>query len=371
MPKNLKPEEISNLRKEVLESIAKNEKPNPKKQIKKTMQKTSKSKVIKQTTKNLKSSLQPINLNKPPMKLLPKPKSKHLIINIIVTILILAAIVFGYFYFFKNGQLQTLTSKVTDTAITINDTKISRTQYDDEFNTLNYFYTGQRATNPQLPEISPTDIQDLVIERFIKNEILLSLEKQYGFEITQADIDEEFNRLVEISGSLEQVQKTLQELYQWQPEDFKANILRYSLIEMKLNELLLADQNNIDKAKNDAEKAKDLIDNEIITFNDLATPEIQTQNELSNVIFENLGLFPRGVMVTEFEDVAFKTEIGEISDPVQTVFGFHLIRVDDQELNDENEVEQVMASHALFKFSDVIDLLNAEREKVEVKVYIE
>lgn len=39
------------------------------------------------------------------------------------------------------------------------------------------------------------------------------------------------------------------------------------------------------------------------------------------------GLFPRGAMVPEFEDSAFKLKVGEISEPVRTQFGYHLIKL--------------------------------------------
>jgi len=42
----------------------------------------------------------------------------------------------------------------------------------------------------------------------------------------------------------------------------------------------------------------------------------------------SLGSFARGVMVPEFEEAAFSLDIGEISQPVRSDFGVHLIRVD-------------------------------------------
>ena len=42
----------------------------------------------------------------------------------------------------------------------------------------------------------------------------------------------------------------------------------------------------------------------------------------------SLGVFGRGMMVPEFEEAAFALDLEKVSEPVQTQFGYHLIKVD-------------------------------------------
>jgi len=77
----------------------------------------------------------------------------------------------------------------------------------------------------------------------------------------------------------------------------------------------------------------------------------------------DLGYFPRGSMVAEFEDVVFAMEVGGVSDVFKTEFGYHIAKVTDKKpatvcpLEDvreviERELTEQARQKALEKFID-------------------
>lgn len=67
------------------------------------------------------------------------------------------------------------------------------------------------------------------------------------------------------------------------------------------------------------------IKNELLSGTDFAILARDKSSCPSRAQGGALGVFGRGQMVPEFEQAAFALDVGEVSDPVQTQFGYHIV----------------------------------------------
>lgn len=82
----------------------------------------------------------------------------------------------------------------------------------------------------------------------------------------------------------------------------------------------------------------------------------------------DLGYFGRGQMVAPFEEAAFALEPGQVSAPVQSQFGWHLIKVEDKRQSAPPAFEQVQQQ---LSQQILIDAFNGEVETLKDSASIE
>ena len=91
------------------------------------------------------------------------------------------------------------------------------------------------------------------------------------------------------------------------------------------------------------EKAKEIlaqIKSEEISFEDAA---LKHSSCPSKDMGGDLGTFGRGQMVPEFEEAVFSMAKGEVSEPVKTQFGYHIIKLEDLQESTESTFDEVKA----------------------------
>jgi peptidyl-prolyl cis-trans isomerase SurA len=169
----------------------------------------------------------------------------------------------------------------------------------------------------------------LKAERLTENE----LKKKYKEQIKKQMLIDRLTskRLSKVSVSTKEVKdfyETYKDSIPDQPESMK---LSHILLEIK------AGQNTLDALKKKAEMVLDLAKR----GEDFTILAEKYSDDPSGKNGGDLGFFKKGDMIEKFEKVAFALNPGEISDLVETEFGYHVIKVE------EKKDDQIHARHIL------------------------
>lgn len=191
----------------------------------------------------------------------------------------------------------------------------------------------------EMKEAIGTDVlENLVIKLAIESE----------FEVTDDELEEAFENQKSVYG--DQFDAYLEQKNM--SEAFFKNQLKYQLLQQKV--IASLDDVTDEEVEAAYEKMKKEVHARHILVEDKETAEkliqeIKDGANFADVAKENtiepvgkktggdLGWFSPGKMVQEFDDVAFELDVNEISEPVKSSFGYHIIEVLEQR---EKEVTQ-------------------------------
>ena len=84
----------------------------------------------------------------------------------------------------------------------------------------------------------------------------------------------------------------------------------------------------------------------------------------------DLGYFTENMMIPEFGKAVFAMKKGELSGPIKTPYGWHVVLVEDKRLAEPPAFEEVQDMlKQVYAERNMQNVLQAEREKAKVKVY--
>lgn len=271
------------------------------------------------------------------MKRFFSAKATKAVTLFLLLIFVISQIVFGILiYGFKSeDKITRVVAKIIPFPVAVvNQDFISYDEYLSEKDYIHHFYGATQQGDMDYTEVDKQIMNQIIEDRLISFESLIHWKR-----VKKSEIDLTMKDIVDQNGGEEKVTKVLNDLYGLNLNQFR-KLVKSQMLRDKLDQDLIARVTashilvRVDKGAPDDQvaAAKAKIDGYLAEIKggvDFAEEAKKHSEDVGSA--ENGGAlepFAAGEMVKEFSDVAFKTKVGEISEPVRTDFGWHIIKVE-------------------------------------------
>ncbi|SHI07330.1 SurA N-terminal domain-containing protein [Sporanaerobacter acetigenes] len=300
---------------------------------------------------------------------------------------LILAIILGLFVLVLTGC-----EKVPKDAVAkVNGDTISQDEFDKNFEMYKKAYESQFG-----PDIMKKDagndktfeevIKENILEKLITEKLITESAKEKNITVTDEEFNEQLKNYEEILGGEEKYKEFLKQ-NNLTEEYFKDSIKKEMIIDKYKNDYVNGLKISEEEAKKHFEENKDayvkirashiLVKTEEEAkkvlekiqkgedFHALAATE--SIDNMSAVQGGDLGFFARGQMVPEFEEAAFSLKPGEVSEIVQTDYGYHIIKVEDRLDKYEDVKDEVLEDLKNQKYEVSVKKM---RDEAKVKIYM-
>jgi foldase protein PrsA len=321
-----------------------------------------------------------------------KPAAKSmctfLVLGVVVALLVFVG-VFGVYRAYAKSASDKFTLAVAKTlslpVVKVEDKKILYTDYIEDLTAIRVMRDYDKAQRDsgidaeRTPGADLTDQQmtDQVLWRLVNNVLVEEAAKKYDVKVEDADVANLKAEMLQNFKDETELDQELQKRYGWSTQDYENKVIRPFILQSKLAQKIQADPNMKEPLRVQAQQVLDQVKN----GGDFAALAKQYSSDSSAAAGGDLGWFPKGQMVAEFEKAAWSLKKGEVYPTlVETQFGYHIIKLDDRRTekvqNTDGKTEsqeQIRASHILFPFENlgtyIENVVKTNKPKLYLKVH--
>lgn len=285
-------------------------------------------------------------------------------IIVIVVIVLCGAVLAGYWMVYRSAANSGVRTWIVRTvpvpAAIVNNQFIRLQTLEENVAAAEYFFDQQEQTGLGLTEEPDTAaLRRSELDHLIELALVEQVANAQAIAVGDADIQQYFDEqiLPQAPGGITEVETTLRQLYGWSVDEFKSKVLYEVVLRDKVSSYLASLPETDADAKAQAQQLYEELSTATSSEAFAVAAEQYSDDTYSAANGGALGSFGRGVMVKEFEDAVFTLEVGQISEPVKTQYGYHVIQVTSKN-TDEDSVE---ARHILIS----TDILNERVEEAK------
>lgn len=306
-----------------------------------------------------------------------------------IVIVLIVAMAAGAFYIgIGNSQYQSSLNLYKGPSASVNGVKIADEDFNSALNqTRNEFYQYGAALSEEL-------IHNFALENAINNQIMQNAQKDMNIKVSNGEVNAFMDQLHKSYNTEEEWSMLLYQTGAGSERELRS-MVRESIKYLNfLNALakesgLIVEEQDIINAYQSVDASHILIRVKTLDTDTEGHTDAEAR-KIANEIYEqlkagadfaalanektedpsgqgkggNLGSFIRGQMVPEFEEAAFTTPVGEISEPVKTSFGYHIVKVNNRV---DPEGEEFQSKKAEYEKN----LLAQKFEKEQLNSWIE
>lgn len=296
--------------------------------------------------------------------------------------------------------------KIEGPVATVNGTAIGADQFLKEFKTTLERY--QKARHPVKPELRER-LKDNIVRRLVDAEIIQQQAKALNIHLDQPQLEEKWKVHKQRYGSDEAFQAFLKRAGTTETgvrEQFELNMVREKVFATVSENIEVTSQEVKDfyetnkkryyepeqvRASHILIRADAKADGHVHAEKQKLAGDLMKKSKLKGAKFEDiakefgedptrsrggdLGFFTRGRMVKAFEDAVWKMKIGDISDVVQTNFGYHVIKKTGHKKEHQKSFKEVSeqierAVKARKRNSAIREALQKWKDEAKVEIFV-